>query len=244
MPGTVPAVLLFVSVALPGLVFYLVKHQRKPRLERSPLLETASLVSVGFVANLIGIAAVVGVRSLKPQLTPDPRLLVIDGKQYFDDNFQLVIVWSLLVLAIACGFAALVAYQDFNKYQFLGFLRGPIISDSAWELVFNSQELETACKWCVCVLTDGRTVAGVLASSSPDPKETGDRDLVLASPVKYQSEGGEWTSSDAARVVLTARQIALMEVRYYSDIPGDWAKEHHERASHEDSSPRRATQPD
>ncbi len=219
MPDSVPSFFIFVSLALPGLAFFLLRSQRRMSPERTALVETASLVAVGFVADIIGLGVVAVVHVIEPNLSPDLRELALDSSRYVRDQFWLLMLWWLVVLVVATAFATIVACQDPDNKRLLRILRGPIVKDSSWELVFNGTDVRDAIKWCVCALTDGRTVAGVLASSSPDPRETEERDLILAAPIRHERGPNKWETSDASRLVLGAARIVMIEVHYYSELP-------------------------
>lgn len=215
MPTTVGSLILFVAFLGPGLAFLLTRERRRPQPERSPFREVASLVLSGLICNIIA-ALLFGVgRWLWPRLTPDIGQLIRTPVPYARSHYAELWFAGLTFLGVALSCAVILGYQDFLKWRFLGFLRGEIVVDPAWELVFNSAPVQGFAKYCGCTLEDGTWIVGRLASSSPDVKESGDRDLVLAPPIKFRTEEGKLEASNAERAVISARRVVLLEVHYY-----------------------------
>ncbi|HVE91410.1 MAG TPA: DUF6338 family protein [Actinomycetota bacterium] len=226
MPTTFLGLLIFVAFLAPGFVFVLIREQRRPSPERSVFRETALFLLSGLLGNILALLLFGLARTKFPNRTPDVGQLIRQPGPYAEGHYLELAWWSLGFLVLSCVTAIVLAHQDPRKWRlisflgnrkFLSFLGGSISVDSAWEVVFNSEAIAETEKHCGCLLEDGTWISGVLASSSPDPRETGDRELVLAPPIYWRAAGDETVvESDAQRVVISARRLVVLDVRYYA----------------------------
>lgn len=215
MPTTLGSLLLFIVFLGPGLVFLLTRESRRPKPERSAFREIASLVLGGLLCNIVA-ALLFGIgRWIWPNTTPDVGALIRHPSDYARAHYGELWFAGLAFLGIAVIFALFIARHDMPNWKMVLYFRGPIGVDSAWDLVFNARDLSGFDKYCGLTLDDGMWVMGQLVSSSPDSEETGDRDLVLGSPIKYRNGGGRVLASNARRAVVSARRISMLEVFYY-----------------------------
>lgn len=98
------------------------------------------------------------------------------------------------------------------------------VSDSGWFQILNDEALDAnGAKRRVFVgldMHDKTYVSGILDYFSTDPKETQDRDLVLAPPIEITWPDEAPFASKFSRLIVSARDIARMHVSY---LPPDWS---------------------
>ncbi|MFF9914863.1 DUF6338 family protein [Streptomyces sp. NPDC013457] len=218
MPATFTSLLLFIILLAPGFTYAAVRDRHRPERTSTALRETSRVVlaSVGFnAAALIFFACV---RIVAPGQTPDVGRIVRDRDRYVHAHYAETLMWAAALLLLAVLFAVLVA-------RFLPrrtFSVNP--ESSAWWVLFDMNARANGTEWIRvgCELIDGSYLAGQVHHYSPNPEETGDRELALGPPFEYRPgpDGEQRDLTDTHRVVISARQIKFLGVTYFSRSGG------------------------
>lgn len=218
MPATFTSLLLFIVLLAPGFTYAAVRDRHRPERTSTAFRETSRVVlaSVGFnAAALIFFACV---RIGAPGQTPDVGRIVRDRDPYVRAHYAETLMWTAAVLLLAVLFAVLVA-------RFLPrrtFAVNP--ESSAWWVLFDMNARANGTEWIRvgCELIDGSYLAGRVHHYSPNPEETGDRELALGPPFEYRPapDGEQRDLTDTHRVVISARQIKFLGVTYFSRSGG------------------------
>lgn len=214
IPETIGAVFGLLLIIGPGLVFHNVREHYRPTAERSALHEGASIA----LASLIFTAGVAGVLALGrlrwPDLIADPRLLLVEGKQYVAAELPLVSASILTLVLMSTGLAAIAALAWFRRSG-----GGNIHPNSTgWYELFRNHAPKNANSMLRVRLADGTEYRGLLAFYSANilPAE---RELALGPPlfIKRPGEGDFSPLPDGGawrRVLISGASIDALWVRY------------------------------
>lgn len=207
MPTTLTGLILFLVLLVPGFMFVNVRRRFRPAERVSAFQETAMVAFASAVAITLTLGVFALLRRLFPRATPDVGRLIHERGEYIEQEYSLVGIWALGVLALATGGAAaagwLVGKRPAHPSQM-----------SSWWLLFDSTP-EGAQVTVGCVLDDGSWVQGQLASYNDSADDIADRDLILMPPISYGPPGTSDSSPHSAgRVVVSARRVVMMSVSY------------------------------
>lgn len=221
MPSTLLGLVVFVVSLAPGLVFVLLRERVAPQRVLSVFRETSVVICVSLAADAVVLMIFGVLRAALPTLTPDVGQLIRTPTDYLRASYVLVSWWSLGLLVLATGIAGLVGSGALRR-GLSRLPRSPVspvslpheAGVSAWWLAFRNQPGSQV--HVGCVLTDGSFVSGWLLSFSNQADDIADRDLTLASPIKYRPAGCDTVVEQmgVGSVVVAARQIALIFVSY------------------------------
>ena len=109
MPTTISSLVVFVALLTPGFVYLTRTETRLPGQRYSPLRETATIVSASLLVDGFVLAVFAAVRYLCPDITPDIGALIREPHAYFQDHYERILLWSVLLFALATGLAAKAA---------------------------------------------------------------------------------------------------------------------------------------
>lgn len=232
MPSTVIGALVFIACAAPGF-FYTQQRRRQTELPVvSAVSETAALVVVSLMADLVGLAAFGVIRTILPHNTPDVGQLAAAGHLYIAPRVAYVTEWGVGVLAFSCLIGWLMAFRpssssddeddrDKKKGRIRSWIRlqltPTIVQQSAWDYAFTAAgNLDL---YLTCYLKDGSVIGGYADWWSTQLQESTDRDLVLVAPITVTIDGTSNSVEDADRLIVSAREIHRIFVRYLEPSP-------------------------
>jgi hypothetical protein len=235
MPTTVFGLLLTIPLLLPGLAYTLREEHGAPGNELSAFRESALVLLVSTAADTTALLVFSVIRALLPHLTPDVGQLIRSPGNYARTSYGALVVWGCLLLIGATLLAVKAADRGSRLHaQLTAAARLARVSPtqstegepfaSAWWLLL-SQPADIAVS-VGCYLDDGSYVFGRIRSWNRAIIEAADRDLVLAGPVEYrgQSDNESHILDNASAVVVSARNIRLLMVRYEALSPNPSAQ--------------------
>jgi Family of unknown function (DUF6338) len=177
VPSTWLALLLFLLVVSPGVLFDLLESRRKVNAAESAFREIGRVVlgSVGF--TVVAIVVLLLVRLGLPTFLPDPGALIRGGSRYFADHY--IVVFSAIgaEAVLAHGAAALV-------HWWLARTNGgdTIRHISAWSKVLKGDVPPQHHVYGRLRLSDGAVFSGRILHFTAD-LPLADRELVLGQPM-------------------------------------------------------------
>lgn len=226
MPTTFIGLLIFVVLLAPGFLFILV-IERGPFTRSSPsvLRESASVALASIVCDIAAVIAYLAVATLMaPGRLPSIRRLLTDGAVYWRADAIALLVSLVATLATACFFAVLLGGVVNRTDGFAAlesrwplrwvFPAGGARTESAWWRVLRREHPDRV-RRVTCFLEDGSQVRGWLNAFNPTVDETGDREIVLAAPIRIRPAEGHTTSLETGYVALSARYLRFIHVDYF-----------------------------
>ncbi|GAA2165449.1 DUF6338 family protein [Pedococcus bigeumensis] len=229
MPSDVTGLVVFVALLAPGFCHLLVvERQLAPgRQQPSALRE---LATVGLVSVLADAVALISYLLLGMWLDGLPKLETFAfERSAWQDHLGQGLALGLGLTVAACLLAYVWAAADLgrvlqsllsrNQATALLLPRHAVDKTSSWWQVLFAEQPESY-KWLECTMTDGTGVSGWLNSFNNRADEVPDRDLVLVAPIQTWGVGGASLQTIAnGVVVISARDVRLMRVEYFSDPP-------------------------
>lgn len=210
MPTTLPGLLLFVALLLPGFTFVLTMRRNRPDRRSSVFEETASVGLVSVLALIVALGIFGLIRVAAPSLTPDVGRLVSDPGEYVETHYASVSLWVIGLLLVASALAWIAAIL-------LGERPAHPSGASAWWRMFEEWRLNRHVR-VRCRLDDGSWVEGTIASFSNAADDSADRDLILIEPISYTLPNEtRAVPHEAHAVCLSARRIVAVFVTYRGD---------------------------
>jgi len=212
IPETIGAVLGLLFVVGPGLVFEVVREHYRPPGERSAFREAATVALASLVFTSAALAILAIVRSVRPTVMPDPRLWLIDGRQYVVEHYQLVTVFVVALGSISIGLSAVAAWQRFRGG---GGRLDP--NSTGWYELFRARVPAGTEPMVRVQLDDGNEYLGVVAQYSVNvlPAE---RELVLKPPLRIMDASGQFVPLPGpgtfSRIFIPGPSIRSFWVRY------------------------------
>jgi hypothetical protein len=223
VPSTAIALLLFLTLLVPGFIASLISERHRAQQQRSPFRETVSIVCISVAADIAALLIFAVIRIAWPGITPDVGALIRHPSSYVSQHYAVLAWWSLAALAVAVALASVSASATARR----GLAKIPLIrnvvptmhpsSVSGWWLLFT--EHPDARMHVGCTLDDGSYVAGWLNSYSNVADDSADRDLLLAGPIRYRVSGGEEEKilRNVGAISVSARHIILLTVSYLDE---------------------------
>ena len=108
IPQTTAALIGFLFLVAPGIVFEMVQERRRPTLEQSPFREASRVALASLLFSLLALLALAALRTWLPASMPDAGRWLRQGGRYFAANYRLVASFLLAELALAVTLAAVV----------------------------------------------------------------------------------------------------------------------------------------
>lgn len=204
------AVLLFLVLVAPGMLFELLARRRRATLPESAFVLISRVILVSVAINVLVLLIFAVVQWHWPALVPDPAAMIRNGSDYVADNYRLVLV-ALLAQALLA--ASLVYLAHLILANGSGASTHTV---SAWARVFRQERPKGHIASVRVKLTDGAVFAGHVSSYSSD-HEIGDRELVLAPPLFSKAPGGgelQTLAETYKRLVLRGDAIVSVAVQY------------------------------
>lgn len=208
VPATATAVVVFVLLVTPGVVFELLWQRPRPRRDESTFVEVGRVLLTGVVFS--GLAtAVVGVLSAFGAAA-NIFALVSDGPAYVTNNPGLVL--GSLVTVVLLAICGAVATHDLLTPSTMR----RIAQETVWHTAFSRMAEPGVRVYLSVQLKDGTTITGYKAgySTEPDPAK---RDLLLTAPLTIRY-AGEPTATDLDEdwqsMVLSGGEIRTIAASY------------------------------
>ena len=213
MPASLPALLLFVLLLVPGFVYVWVWERKAPHQRPTAFRETALMVFGSLLAELPVLGLFFAFHAVAPAATPDVDRLVREGSRYAVPHWVSLTWWGLALLVAATLLAAVVAW--------LAAAHPHPSTQSAWFqlLAGRPNEIEVAygrlpdARVC-CFLDDGSQIEGSIAWFNQLGGDVADRDLILVAPLIRWDEAGRKQEMTGHAVCLPARSLRGFQVRY------------------------------
>ncbi|MEV0677803.1 DUF6338 family protein [Actinosynnema sp. NPDC050436] len=222
VPQTLGALLAFLGLAAPGIVFELLRERRRAGLKESAFREAGrvALGSLGFTALalvlVVGTLAVLGAAGVE---------LLDVARVVTDDAYPKGRVWAVVgvgsaVLVVACASAAALDHVLARRGREVVAVR----QQTAWHQVFRTDRPEQAVPWVHVQLVDGTSFFGYLrshtASGTPEEREIvleGAQLTYLGLPLTGGDTPEQRRIGDVwSRVVVPATQIRYLRIQYRS----------------------------
>lgn len=214
IPQTILALVGFLFLVAPGLVFEIRRERRRPALEETAFREASRTALASVFFSLLAVTILAGVRARWPEMMPDPGRWLREGNDYLRGSYQTVAWFFVAELILACGLA-------FGVERVLGWKRGATIrSVPIWHRVFR-QELPSGKEreylpFVGVRLSDGTEYSGLLAGYSTEYR-LADRELALAPPLFRRLPGDtapHSLSTDWQRLIIRGPEIRDLWVAY------------------------------
>jgi hypothetical protein len=234
MPTTLPAVLVFVVLLLPGFAYQVGKERRGTERTTSVLRETAAVVVVSVISEFFVLIVTAWVWSRYI----DFGRLIREPRKYWLGEPETLGWWGVSLLITASVATYLVTmlrgaeipgwgHWIANKLKFQIRRRRPAFALARWvwrQVTYTHPSTLSA--WGVVFqgtkrfevtldirLTDGAYLRGRLMSHSTVGADTPDRELVLGPPIRYRAPKSKNSHAyPAGAVIISARNIATMFV--------------------------------
>lgn len=219
MPTSALGILVFIIAVAPGLFFEIVLQLKITRPKESAFLEIGRVLLAS--ALIFGPAALLTatIWSAFGAVPLDFTLLLRQDAQYIGSHVRPLAI--CLALYEALSFTIAYAYYTVwsrlansrNKVA-IALLGDPSVRRSAWTLVFDNPDQEEAVPVLRVRTHSGVEWVGQLWSYTPN-HEVAHRELVLASPISYQTPGmTDFIRFDDAAAVIKGAEIESVVVQY------------------------------
>jgi hypothetical protein len=217
MPSTLTGLLIFVALLVPGFVHYTWRRRTVPLRPDSTLVETANLVTVSLLANVLALGLFGIGRAVRPNVFLDPRELIRSPGEFIADNLLAASITGVGLLVTAVGIAWAIAARVRPISKVASWFTPAIVDAPGWFHVFESATPEQYVH-VGCTLAEGGYISGIVDWYSTEVEESDHRSLVLAPPFHRVTGEGEVETSAVERIVLSARDIRVMEVTYLTSL--------------------------
>lgn len=206
------AVVLFLILIAPGLLFDLLTEKRHVRGTESTLRETGRVALASLVFSTVSSVIVLSVGQGRDSWLPTWSELFADPHAYFVDHYKQVVATLLAEVVLALGLVCVV-------HWFLAQRSGgaTLQQTSPWTQVFKDERLDGRTTQVCVTLVDGKRILGTVAKYSADLSPTEERELVLAWPISVWSEAEmkfKPSHVDWQRTIIPGTQIARIDVAY------------------------------
>lgn len=210
VPSTTSAVVVFVLLVSPGLVFELLWQRSRPRRDESTFVEISRVLLAGVMFSGLATLVMVVVGTLLPGAAAELPALVSEGSIYVarQPGLTLGSLSTVVVVAVCLSIAAYDLLTPRNVRS--------IVQETVWYTAFSRLAAPGSRVFLSVQLKDGSTVTGYSAgySTEPDPAK---RDLLLTAPLTIRLSGhkdatpldGAWQS-----MVLPGAEIRNIAAAY------------------------------
>jgi hypothetical protein len=209
VPTTWLAVLFFVLLIAPGLLYDLLSEQRRLRAGESGFREASRTVLASLIISSLSVGILVAIRLVQPRWMPDPNSLFSGAGDYVTNHYRLILrtlfLEGIFALSIAAGFHWILTRR----------VRARLRTVSTWTRVFREDCPEGFLPHAQIRLSNGMTYIGQVGHFTAD-LETADREIVLVPPLYVKKPDGQFKDmpSEWQRVVLSGASIDSLTVQY------------------------------
>ena len=227
MPTTISSLVVFVALLTPGFVYLARTETRLPGQRYSPLRETATIVSASLLVDGFVLAVFAAVRYLCPDITPDIGSLIREPHAYFQNHYEQILLWSVLLFALATGLAATAAVPPSWSQKLVSLFsaslaesmekrrsRNPIRPESGWVTAFHEGGSDHRV-FLGLRLKDGTYLHGPLSYFSTQIAENDERSIQLERPVQIRTPSADdLVVLEANAVIVSASEIKTISVHH------------------------------
>lgn len=209
VPTTWLAVLFFVLLVAPGLLYDLLAERSRPRAGESVFREVSRTVLASLIISTLSVSILVAIRWAWPGWMPDPDSLFSGTGHYVAHHYRLILrtllVEGFIALSIAASFHWIRAAR----------VRAHLRPVSTWTRVFREECPAGFLPHVQIRLTNGMTYIGQVGHFTAD-LETADREIVLVPPLYVKKPDGQFKDmpSEWQRVVLYGTSVESLMVQY------------------------------
>lgn len=209
VPSSGLAVVFFVLLIAPGLLFDLLAERRRATAAESAFREASRVVLASLVFTLAGFVVIALLRIAKPSWMPDPRLLFAHPHEYLVAQYRLLFRALLIEVLVALGLSYAV-HRLLARGDGAG-LR-PV---SLWRKAVREDCPSGYAPYARVRLTNGTVFLGAVAHYTAD-LELGDREIALSPPLFSNTAGQPLTEMPVEwqRVVLAGTQVESVTLQY------------------------------
>jgi hypothetical protein len=214
IPETVGALVAFLGLIAPGLVFQLRRESRQAALKETPFREASHVALWSFGLSSAAFGALALLRWIKPGWMPDAGEWLRSGNVYFVDHYRLVIRAAVIHVGVACSLAVLLDHliRKMRPGQ------GTVSKTSVWFQVLRADRPAGTVPWVHIRLKDQGDFWGYVGYYSAEQAQE-DRELSIIGPhLSFRAPGTtdvvEYSADEWASVVVPAREIAYLKVEY------------------------------
>ncbi|MEP6667015.1 MAG: DUF6338 family protein [Nocardioidaceae bacterium] len=211
IPNTIAAFYAFLGLVAPGLVFQLLREQRRPALEETAFREASHIALTSLVFTTVA-AMLLAVASRFVQSMPDISAWITRGNSYLEQHFWSVVITLLSEVVLAC----LIAW---GVSTWLGRGQGTgaktITKTSIWYQLFKESLPSDKVAWVQAELTDGSRVFGFVDFYTVGQK-LAEREISLKGPdLAIQEKGGQVQKQvNFKYVTFKASEVLRMRVEH------------------------------
>ena len=206
------AVLFFVLLVAPGLLYDLLADGRRAKSGESVFREVSRTVLASLIISTLSISILVAIRWARSAWMPDPDRLFSGTGGYAARHYRLILRTLLLeggiALVIAAGFHWILARR----------LRARLRPVSTWTKVFREERPPRCLPHVQVRLANSMTYIGQVGHFTAD-LETADREIVLVPPLYVKRPDGQLKDmpSEWQRIVLSGASVESLIVQYRPD---------------------------
>jgi len=182
IPQTAAALLAFLALVAPGIVFQNLHERRQPAVDQTPFREVSSIALASLSFSILSVLLLAVVRACVPAIMPDPGRWLREGTRYFQGNYRLVAGFFLAELVLAIGLATAWSWVRSRGRA------ASIVKVSAWYHVFRELRPKGTDTYVRVSIQSGVEHVGKVIDYSTDV-EVADRELFLGEPLGRRLPG-------------------------------------------------------
>lgn len=220
LPDTLAALLAFLCLVVPGLLFELLRERRRPAVEETAFREASRVALTSALFSGTALLVFGLVRAAAPSLTVDPGRWLREGGGYAADNLARVTASVFGVVLLACTLALFVDWLLRRPAP------GQIQPGSIWYALFRLHRPPHTHVRLHMRLNDGSQVVGYLGDYTPE-HILENRELVLrGGSLQLRPKEGETDLQHGRNwqfVTVRGSEVTWMRVGYIGQ-DGRWVK--------------------
>lgn len=212
IPNTLGALVAFLGLVAPGVLFELLRERRRPGIDESAFREASRVALTSLIFTLVGLAIVSLVGLFEPSWFPNVQRWINIGSRYAKAHYLLIARTVLVELALAAGAVALCHLL----LTHLGSGQGRISSTSVWFKVLREGRRDDQVSWVHLKLNDGTEVWGY-AQWYTAGTDLDDREIAVSGPGLRLKRSGQEEGEDLNEwesVIARGSEIDYMKVSY------------------------------
>ena len=182
IPQTAAALLAFLALVAPGIVFQNLRERRQPAVDQTTFREVSSIALASLSFSVLSLLLLAAVRARVPIIMPDPGRWLREGNRYVQGNYRLVAGFFLAELVLAIGLATAWSWVRGRGRA------ARIVKVSAWYHVFRELRPKGADTYARVSMQNGVEYIGRVIDYSIDV-ELADRELFLGEPLWRRLSG-------------------------------------------------------
>jgi hypothetical protein len=218
IPDSAGALLAFLGLIAPGLIFSLRRQRRRPQDTETTLQEAGRIALTSLIFTVLAILVLLPLTAVWSAL-PDPARWAADPNGYAKQHYAAVGWFLLLELATACALAYVLESVTGQS------LRGNIVPGGIWYAVLRRDvPVGTRRVWLRIATDGGAQFKGPLRGYTPAAGDEGAGIALGGEPILWLPPAGDptdasaWTTLDRVdAVVIAATEIRHVVVSYLDE---------------------------